>query len=358
MATTLTPLDTDPREPRSVTPTGRVRWRLMLLGLSVVLCGISALALRVGVVDLSWNVLVKTLLGQASDHMTQTVVFELRLPRIVLAVVIGIALGMAGAAYQAVFRNPLADPFVVGASSGAALGATLAIALGWSAQWGALSPASTGAFLGALLAVLLAYGVATAGRLPPIHLLLAGAAISTMLGSLVWLVLAFADRDLHQIIGWLMGGLAGRGWGDFRQTVVWMVVGGGVLLTLARPLDALSCGDQAARALGLPVERILGLTLASASLAVAASVAAAGVIGFVGLIAPHVARALVGGVHRRVLPASGLVGAILLVGSDLLARSVVPPLELPLGVVTALLGGPFFLVILLQRRRSTLEGGG
>lgn len=326
-------------------------------GLSGLLLAATVASLGLGATRLSPAEVVAALLGRSgADPTARTILVELRLPRALLAALIGVALGAAGAAYQALFRNPLADPFVVGASSGAAFGAALVIVTGWAGPASAIGPASFGAFLGALGAVGLVYLVATAGDVPPVNLLLAGAAVSTMLGGLVWLVMALADQDLHRIVGWMMGGLAGRGWPVLAGAWPLVLAGTGLLWALARPLDAFCCGEEEARALGLRIGTVLALTLAGASLAVATAVAAGGVIGFVGLAAPHLARPLVGATHARLLPASALVGAVLLLAADALARSAAPPLELPVGVITSLLGGPFFLAIL--RRRTLAAAGG
>ena len=278
------------------------------------------------------------LLGQ-SDAASVLIVRQVRGPVVALAILIGVALGTTGAAYQALFRNPLADPFVVGSSSGAAVGVALAVVLNWG------SP-TAGAFVGAVGAVLLVAAVALSGKLPPAGLLLAGVSVSTILGALVWLIVALAQHQTQSIIGWLMGGLAGKSWPDAATATPLILIGAAILTLLGRPLDAVAAGDDVARSLGLPLGRFAAIVLIVASLLVAAAVAAGGVIGFVGLIAPHIARPLVGGAHVRLIPASGLVAAILVVIADAIARRLLAPVELPLGVVTSLVGGPFFLVIL------------
>lgn len=291
--------------------------------------------------------------GRASQpSRAAVIVWQLRLPRVVLAALVGASLGAAGAAYQGLFRNPLADPFVIGASSGSALGATLVIVLGGGGGALGFAAVPLGAFGGALGAAVLVYAsTAWWGRLPLVGLLLAGSAVSSCLGALVWLVMALRDEDLGRIVAWMMGSLAARGWPAVAAGGPYALLGGLGLGLLARPLDALSLGEEAAAALGLPVRRITGGVVAAASLATAAAVAVAGVIGFIGLIAPHLARSLVGSRHRYLLPASGLAGAILLLVADDLARTVAAPVELPVGVLTALLGGPFFLVVLGRRAR-------
>lgn len=329
---------------------GSIRHTLLtFLGLALVLIVISIITLAYGSVRLTFDDIIHGTFGNATDPIVNTIILELRLPRMLLAICIGAGLGIAGTAYQALFRNPLADPFVVGASSGAAAGATFVIVTGWAGSTAGVGPASIGAFFGAIGSVLLVYAMAAMSRLPAVTLLLAGAVVSTMLGSLVWLMLAFADAQVPRIVSWLMGGLAGRSWDTVNTACPIILVAAGFLAILGRPLDVIRCGDETARSLGIPVGLVLVLVLGAASLIVAASVAAGGIIGFVGLAAPHIARPLVGAAHRRLLPASGLIGAVLLLGADVVARTAVSPLELPIGVVTALLGGPLFLIVLRKQ---------
>jgi iron complex transport system permease protein len=327
---------------------------LRILGLLLLLAAIGLASLAIGPVRLSAAEIVRALFGRKDDAGLNAgaIVWELRMPRIALGTLVGLALGAAGAAYQGLFRNPLADPFVIGASSGSALGATLVIVT--AGTTGALGFAAVplGGFLGAMAAAAIVY-VSTAwwGRMPLVGLLLAGSAVSSCLGAMVWLLMVLHDEDLARIVAWLMGSLGGHGWPAVIGGGPYVALGFAGLCALARPLDALSLGEQPAKALGLPLKLVSGAVVAAASLATAAAVAAAGVIGFVGLIAPHLARACVGARHRFLIPASGLTGAILLLVADDLARTVAAPVELPVGVLTAILGGPFFLVVLGTRSR-------
>ena len=330
--------------------TRQTAWPLFLTVLLVVTAVVS---LGVGPVAVSPLRIVGDLLPISGSGMTPTeatIVWQLRLPRILLACMVGAGLGTAGAGYQGLFRNPLADPYVVGASSGAALGATLAIVTGVNGLLG-LGAIPLMALAGALLAVAAVYGVATVGsEVPMLSLLLAGVAVSSLVTALMSLLMFMHDDKLIAIVGWLMGSLSGRGWQDFWTTAPLMLVGSLTLWGLSRSLDALTFGEETAASLGLRLARFRGLVVLAASLATAAAVAAAGVIGFVGLIAPHGARLLVGARHAVAIPASALLGALLLVVADDLARTVVAPAELPVGVLTALLGGPFFLYLLKTRR--------
>jgi len=325
--------------------------RLLLLAAALAAAGVASLA--VGPVRLTASQIAEALSGASSGASNDVqIVRELRLPRVLLAGLVGMALGAAGAAYQGLFRNPLADPYVIGASTGSALGATLVIVTAGQAGGLGFGAVPLGGFLGAVGAAGLVYlSTAWWGPAPIVTLLLAGSAVSSFLGALVWLLMVLHDEELARIVTWLMGSLQGKGWPALIGGGPYIVAGFVGLCALARPLDALSLGEQPARALGLPMRTISGLIVAAASLATAAAVAVAGVIGFVGLIAPHVARGFVGARHRYLIPGSGLVGAILLVLADDLARTVAAPLELPVGVLTAILGGPFFLVVLRRSMR-------
>ncbi len=308
-------------------------------------------SLGLGSVRVTYDDVVGAFTESVPRSTAATIVRELRVPRILLAALVGWALGTAGAGFQGLFRNPLADPFVIGASSGAALGATLAIVLKWTGEWAGLSLVPISALGGALLTVSCVYLLASVGRqVPMVSLLLAGVAASSFVGALVSLLMFLRQEELVTIFGWILGSLSGRGWSELRSAAPLVLLGSTLLWLLARPLDALAFGEEAATALGLPLSRIRGLVVLAATLTTAAAVAASGIIGFVGLIAPHFARRLIGARHAYVVPASGLVGSLLLLVADDVARSVAAPVELPVGVVTALIGAPFFLVIVKRTR--------
>ncbi len=246
---------------------------------------------------------------------------------------------------------PPARPFVIGASGGASLGATLAIVVSGSGDGAAVS-VPLAAFAGALLAVVVVYLVAAAsGGDATTSLLLAGATLSTVLSAVVALLMLLNDRKLQEIFGWLLGGISGRSWEHLALSGPLLVIGLLALWLLARPLDALACGEEGARSLGLPLGQARAAIVVAASLVTAAAVAASGIVGFVGLIAPHIARSLVGTGHARLIPVAALSGALLLLLADSAARSVAAPLELPVGIITALVGGPCFLWLLGRGRQ-------
>ncbi len=325
---------------------------LLLIGLlaSIVLALLSGSASPTAFA--AWSALVETLRTGEKTPLA-VVVLDLRLARALLAAVTGAALGVSGAAFQGFFRNPLADPFVIGASSGAALGAAIALILGIGSV-GFISGPSVAAFLGALLAVVLAFGISrVAGDPPPAAaLLLAGSALSSLFSAALSLVVLVNDRDLHKVYYWLLGGFSGTSWPDLLAALPIMALGFTVILLSSRPLDLLAFGDDAADGMGLDVRRARAIVAAGASLTAAAAVAAAGIVGFVGLVAPHAARLVVGPVHRRLVPTSALLGALLVSCADLFARTIVPPLELPVGVLTSAIGAPFFLYLLARKGRN------
>lgn len=312
---------------------------LLLAVLAAVLALAGAGSLLVGSASIPAGKAAEILLG-AGSSLDRTILLDLRLPRVLLAIVVGAGLAGAGTAYQGLFLNPLADPFVIGASSGAALGATVAILLG-------VSGLPFAAFLGSLGAVGLVYLLGgSGGSSSPLTLLLAGAAVSTIVGALVSLLMILNDQSLGVIFNWLLGGLSTATWRELGYGAPMIAVGIAALALFSRPLDALALGDDTARSLGLSVGTFRLAIVLAATLTTAAAVAAAGIIGFVGLVAPHAARRIVGGRSSRLLPASCFLGALLLLLADGAARGLAAPREIPVSIVTALVGGPFFLLLL------------
>jgi ABC-type Fe3+-siderophore transport system permease subunit len=281
------------------------------------------------------------------DGTEAAVLLELRLPRVLLAALVGAGLATSGAAYQGVFRNPLADPYLLGAAAGAGLGATLVIAYSPVQSVGPIGVVPLAAFVGALIGVgcALALGTVAGGSHSP-TLLLAGIAVAAFLAAGQTLVQQQNTDDLREIYGWLLGQLGRSRWSDVVLVLPYLAVACTVLLVCARALDVLAVGDDEASSLGVHPGRLRLLVVLAASLATASAVAVSGLIGFVGLVVPHIVRRLVGGAHARVLPMSLLVGGAFLVLSDLVARVVVAPAELPIGVVTAFVGAPFFAGLL------------
>jgi iron complex transport system permease protein len=280
------------------------------------------------------------------------ILFELRLPRVALAAVVGAGLAVSGAIFQSLFRNPMADPAIIGVSSGAALGAIAAILLGGGAVLGGLLVPGS-AFVAALLVAALVYRLARFGPAVQVAtLLLAGIAVAAMVSAVITLLMAFSGEQVRSIYFWLLGGLSGRGWSSVLAAGPLVLVGTAIALVGTGSLNLMALGDERAAQLGLEVERFKRASLAVGALLAAAAVSVAGVIGFVGLMTPHILRLVLGADHRRLLPAVVLGGATLLILADLVARTSVQPEEIPVGAVTAILGGPFFLYLLRRERRA------
>lgn len=323
---------------------------LLITLLLTALYGIAA-----GAVAIPFKEVVKALVFFHYGHHEDTsftILFGLRLPRVILAIAVGASLSVAGAGFQGFFRNPLADPYVIGASSGAALGAALAIVLSLPAI-GPVPAVSLCAFAGALLATVLAFGLSRfAGDPPPaVALLLAGTALSAFFSALLSLILVIKDKDMHRVYYWLLGGLGLSSWAELLTASPIMIFGSALVYIASRPLDILIQGDDVAHSLGIDVRRLRILVASGASLTAAAAVASAGIIGFVGLIAPHAMRIMVGPKHQRLLPAAALGGALLVLVADIMARTIAAPLELPIGIITSIIGAPFFIALLFKRGR-------
>ncbi len=277
-----------------------------------------------------------------------------RLPRAALVLLTGAALGGSGAAYQGLFRNPLADPYLIGVASGAGLGAVLAMSIHWPYSTWSLLAVPIAAFAGALLTVFLVYTLGRVGKtIPTTNLILAGVAFSSFAGALTSYLMLRSTGELRQAIAWMLGGASQAGWGPVVTILPYLAIGLGILILSGHALNLLQFGDDQAQQLGLPVARTRTLVLLAASLATAAAVSFSGIIGFVGLIVPHVMRLWFGADYRRLVPLSILGGAGALLLADVIARSVLPPEELPVGIITALAGAPFFLWVL---RRAKNQG--
>lgn len=317
-----------------------------------------------GATPMDWRLVVRVLEirllpdgmvnGAGVERADDLIVWTVRLPRVLLSALAGGALAVAGAQMQAIFRNPLADPGLVGVGAGAALGGVVAFATGavaLSVYW-----LPTFAFSGGLLALAVVYAMATRGGCTPSEsLLLTGVAVAAILGSVTSFIISMNLANLkmtQEILFWTLGGLDGRSWLHIQLCLPFIVAGFGVALYFSRDLDLLLQGEETALSLGMDAERVKRLVLVSAALLTGAAVAVAGMISFVGLIVPHIVRMILGPSHRRLIPACALTGAVFLMLCDLLARTVSAPEEIRLGVITALWGGPFFLLLLQRRLQS------
>ncbi|MCC7358941.1 MAG: iron ABC transporter permease [Anaerolineales bacterium] len=345
--------------PRALTPNPSRSLALLAVCL-VALIGAALLAVVIGSVAVPLDA-VLALLGErlmglgatAWPDKYRTILFDIRLPRIAFIAVTGAALASAGAAYQGLFRNPLADPYLVGVASGAGLGATLALTLQTPGTFLGLGLVPVGAFLGALATVGLVTLSAQVGRRVPIStMLLAGVAIGAFASALTTFLMLRTPEGLRRAFNWLLGGYTGGGWEAVLVILPYVGVGWVVLQLHARALNVLQLDEEQARQLGVNVERVKAAVVLAATLMTAAVVAFGGLTGFVGLVVPHALRLMGGPDYRRLLPLSALGGAAFLILADLVARTALAPQELPVGVVTALAGAPFFVFLLRRLKRS------
>jgi iron complex transport system permease protein len=330
---------------------------LLLFAVFVLAVGHGAVAIEPGRVIAILFERIGLLAAGSADATEQAVVLSIRLPRAVLGVLVGAGLAVSGAALQGLFRNPLADPALIGISTGAALFAAAAIVLGGAAA--ATLPSGLivhllplAAFAGGLITTFIVYRIATReGRTDIATMLLAGVALNAITAAGIGLLIFISsEQQLRDINFWLLGSLGGASWERLIVAGPLMLAAILALPLLARHLNALVLGETEARHLGFDVERIKRITVVLAALAAGAAVALCGVIGFIGLLVPHLLRLLLGPNHRALLPAAGLLGAILMLIADSLARTVVLPAELPIGILTSCIGGPFFLWLLMRRR--------
>jgi len=321
--------------------------------------GAGLLGLFIGPVSLAPMDVLKRIISivpfvRDTSHLTATenaILMQLRLPRVVLGALVGGTLSISGAAYQGAFRNPLADPYLLGSAAGAGLGATLVIAYTSAGVGSIVMPIA--AFIGALIAVALAYALGRAGSGPrtATTLILAGIAVMAFFTATQTFLQQRKSETLREVYGWILGRLSTVGWSDVLLILPYIGVGIVVVLAHRRLLDVLALGDDEADTLGVNTRRVRLIVVVAASLSTAAAVAVSGLIGFVGIIVPHIVRLLVGTSYRMILPLSLLFGAAFLILCDLLARTLISPAELPIGVVTAFFGAPFFALVLRNSRR-------
>ncbi|MBE0683183.1 MAG: iron ABC transporter permease [Anaerolineales bacterium] len=312
------------------------------------------LSLAIGSVFISPADVWHAIIGTTDNETFRTILWDIRLPRTVLIALVGAALAGSGAAYQGLFRNPLADPFLIGVASGAGLGAIMAMSINWPYTALGLLAIPLAAFITSLLTVYLVYNFAhVGGTVPTTNLILAGVAVSSFATSLTSFLVLRSTGEVRRAIGWLLGGVSLAGWDATLALIPYLFIGLATLVLSGYALNLLQFGDDQATQMGLNVRRAKFIIIAAASLVTAAAVSFAGIIGFVGLIVPHVVRMWWGVDYRRIIPLSILGGASALLFADVLSRIVLAPQELPVGIVTALAGAPFFLWVL---RRSKNQG--
>jgi iron complex transport system permease protein len=325
---------------------------VLLLGITIVV------TLGIGTIDIPFGTLLQLLLAKLPlvhiqptwTSNTEIIIFYIRLPRLLLAGLVGAALAVAGATYQGLFRNPLADPYLIGVAQGAALGAVIGFMLPVTWQMGSIPLL---AFVGAVSAAAMVYSIAKVGKtLPMTTLILAGVAIGAFLAAITSYLMIVSGDSLHGIISWLLGSFSLTNWWQVAIVTPYILVGTVIIWLYARPLNIMQLDEEQAQQLGINVEQVKLILLGAATLITAAAVCFCGIIGFVGIIIPHTIRLIWGPDHRFLLPLATLAGAIFLILADTAARTMLAPTEVPIGVITAFLGAPFFLYLLRQKKRA------
>lgn len=348
----------------SAMPVHLPHWRrrvYFILALSAALIVAMAFATTIGTIHIPFLTTVRVLLSKIPfiritptwTDTTETIILALRLPRVILAGLVGAALSIAGATYQGLFRNPLADPYLIGVAQGAALGAVIGFLLPFHGQVTGFGIIPLLAFVGAIFSVAVVYLLARVGKtLPVTTLILAGVALGALWNSVVSYLILTSGQAMQGIIFWLMGSFSASQWSEVKLVLPYIVVGVIVILLYSRSLNVMQLDEEQAQQLGINVEKVKLILLGAATLITAAAVSFVGIIGFVGIIIPHMVRLIWGPDYRLLLPMSMLTGAIFMVIADLLARTVLAPTEIPVGIITAVCGVPFFLYLLRRKKRA------
>lgn len=325
---------------------------VVLLALIIILCS------TMGAADIGFLEALRIVTGctgNGSDETHKTIINNIRMPRIFLATLIGIGLSVVGTTFQGLFKNPMADPYVLGISSGAALGATIAIMFSFEGAILGFAFNSFGAFIGAILTVVLVLNLSKVGnRLSITNMLLSGLAISFFMSSMISILMILNRNQIEKIIFWIMGSVSTASWNQVYTLAVIITIGMAVICTLSRELNIISLGEEDAVTLGVDVEMVKKTLLVVCAIVTAVCVSLSGIIGFVGIIIPNMARILIGSDYRKLLPFSAVIGGIFLVACDTVSRTIMPPVELPVGAITALVGSPFFIYLIIKTKRNVI----
>ena len=338
-----------------------LRWHrriYAIVGLALFLGAVILLASAIGSTQISPGTIFQVLLDKLPfvnieptwASSVETIVLDIRLPRILLAGMVGAALAVAGTTYQGLFRNPLADPYLIGVAQGAGLGAVIGFLLPLSLQTVSIPLL---AFVGAIAAVAIVYSIARVGKtLPMTTLILAGVALGAFLVAITSYLMIVSDDKLHAIVSWLLGTFSLTSWSQVTMALPYILIGIAIIWLYARPLNVMQLDEEQAQQLGINVERVKLILLGASTLITAAAVCFCGIIGFVGLIIPHAVRIIWGPDHRFLLPLATFAGASFLILADTAARTILAPTEIPVGVITAFIGAPFFLYLLRQKKKA------
>lgn len=289
----------------------------------------------------------------SQDHTL--IILQIRLPRIITSALVGMGLSVVGAAFQAIFKNPMADPYVLGISSGSALGAAIGFILGLDESIFGNTTITIIAFIGSILTTIIVYNIAKVkNKIPTTTLLLAGVSMGFFLSSLISIIMVFNRQQIEKIVFWTLGSVSAASYGQILTLLPFLIIGIIIILSFSKDLNIMLTGDDTARSLGIEVETVKKIILGVSSIIVAACVSISGVIGFVGLIIPHAVRMIFGPDHKVLLPFSMIIGAIFMIISDTIARTIAAPSEIPVGAITALLGSPYFIYLLIKTKKKVM----
>jgi len=320
----------------------------------VTLLLVAVISLSFGSLNLSPLRVMKVLFSPSDTSQSLNVIIkQIRLPRIILSFLVGAGLSIAGVVFQGVIRNPMVDPYIVGISAGAGTGVTLAIVLNLQFSFLFFNTLPLMAFIGSLITVYIVYNLAkTKDKVPVVTFLLAGVAVGFVLNALMSFLMVIGTRDLQKIVYWLLGSLSTASWSDIRLMLPYFLIGNVIIIFFLKDLNLILLGERSAQHLGVDVEKSKKYLIIGASLVTASVVSVSGSIGFIGLIVPHIARLLVGPDHKKLYPTAAILGGIFLIISDDLARIVLSPMEVPVGIITALTGGPYFIYLLRKTKKE------
>lgn len=332
----------------------KMSYLYIILIIIAILFFVGTVSLSFGSINLSPGQVLKIVFSnQNINESLHVIVKQIRLPRIILSFLVGAGLSIAGVVFQGVIRNPMVDPYIVGISAGAGTGVTLAIVLNLQVSFLFFDTLPLMAFIGSLITVYVVYNLAkTENKVPVVTFLLAGVAVGFVLNAVMSFLMILGTRDLHKIIYWLLGNLATAGWSDIKLMLPYFIVGNFIIIFFLKDLNLILLGESEAQHLGVNVERSKKYLIVGATLVTASVVSVSGSIGFIGLIVPHIARMLVGPDHKKLYPTAAMLGGIFLIISDDLARILLAPMEIPVGIITALTGGPYFIYLLRKTKKE------
>lgn len=332
----------------------KLNYFYILLIITVILFLIGILSLSLGSINLNPIKVLKILFTDTEQSESLKIIInDIRLPRIILSFLVGAGLAMAGVIFQGVIRNPMVDPYIVGISAGAGTGITLAIVLNLQISFLFINTRPLMAFIGALLTVYVVYNLAkTKNKVPVVTFLLSGVAVGFVLNAVVSFLMVIGTKDISKIIYWLLGSLSTSSWTDIKIMLPYFIIGNIIIIFFLKDLNLILLGESHAQHLGVNVEKAKKFLIVGASLITASVVSVSGSIGFIGLIVPHIARMLVGPDHKKLYPAAALLGGIFLIISDDFARILLSPMEIPVGIITALTGGPYFIYLLRKTKKE------